>query len=85
MPKHGCTPDSLSYNPLLHGFCKEEKMDRAIEYLEIMVSGGCYPNIVTYYTLLTTLCRDGKVDIAVEILNLQLSSKGAWQRRLATS
>ncbi|KAK2985344.1 hypothetical protein RJ640_008695 [Escallonia rubra] len=50
-------------------------MERAIEYLEIMVSRGCYPDIVTYNTLLTALCKDGKVDIAVEILN-QLSSKG---------
>ncbi|KAI3749010.1 hypothetical protein L6452_12517 [Arctium lappa] len=42
-------------------------MDRAIEYLDTMVSRGCYP--VKYHTLLTTLCKDGKVDFAIEILN----------------
>nr|GLL18339.1 pentatricopeptide repeat-containing protein At1g09900 [Ipomoea trifida] len=60
MPKHGCTPNALSYNPLVHAFCKEKKMDRAIEYLEVMVSRGCYPNIVTYNSLLSGLCKDGK-------------------------
>ncbi|KAI3677487.1 hypothetical protein L6452_36751 [Arctium lappa] len=63
------TPNSLSYNLLLHGFCKEKTLNRAIEYLDIMVSRGCYPDIPTYNKLLTALCKDGKADFAIEILN----------------
>lgn len=61
---------------MLIGFCKERKMDRTVEYLEIMVSRDCYPDIVTYNTLLTALCKDGKVDVAIEILN-QLNTKAS--------
>ncbi|KAL6989831.1 hypothetical protein U1Q18_015582 [Sarracenia purpurea var. burkii] len=83
MPKHGCTPDSLSYNPLLHGFCKEEKMDRAIEYLEIMVSGGCYPDILTYYTCSPRCAETGRLISRLRYLTCSLAAKalgrGAWQ------
>lgn len=27
MHKHGHTPNSVSYNPLHHGFCKEKKIE----------------------------------------------------------
>ncbi|CAJ1970539.1 unnamed protein product [Sphenostylis stenocarpa] len=48
MPKHSCTPNSRSYNPLIEGFCNKKSVVRAIEYLEIMISWGCYPDVVTY-------------------------------------
>ncbi|KAJ8429554.1 hypothetical protein Cgig2_008386 [Carnegiea gigantea] len=56
----------------------EGKLEKAIEYLNMMVSRGCSPDIFTYNILFTALCKDVKVDVVVEILN-QLSSKDCSQ------
>lgn len=41
MHEHECQPNSLSCNFMIYGFCKEKKMDRAVEYSKRMVSRGC--------------------------------------------
>ncbi|KAJ8442614.1 hypothetical protein Cgig2_026556 [Carnegiea gigantea] len=73
MPKYGCAPNSFSYNPLLHAFCKDCKMQRAIEYLGMMVSGGCHPDIVTYATLLTGMVYHGGIP---DIISCRSSIQG---------
>ncbi|TQD84418.1 hypothetical protein C1H46_030031 [Malus baccata] len=62
----GLTPDAYSYDPLVSTFCKEGRLDLAIEFLDYMISDGCLPDIVNYNTILAALCKNGKANQAFQ-------------------
>lgn len=61
-------PDTCSFNIMMRGLCRMNKVDKAFEFFEIMIKVGCYPDHVTYNTLINGLCRVDKVDRATELL-----------------
>ncbi|KAM1175290.1 hypothetical protein ACFX19_028312 [Malus domestica] len=63
---NGLTPDAYSYDPLVSTFCKEGRLDLAIEFLDYMISDGCLPDIVNYNTILAALCKNGKANQALQ-------------------
>ncbi|CAN6562611.1 unnamed protein product [Malus baccata var. baccata] len=62
----GLTPDAHSYDLLVSTFCKEGRLDLAIEFLDYMISDGCLPDIVNYNTILAALCKNGKANQALQ-------------------
>jgi leucine-rich PPR motif-containing protein len=54
MPEFGCTPNVVSYNILLKGFCNEKRAEEALELLRRMASDqgrSCPPDVVSYNTV----------------------------------
>ncbi|KAL8536082.1 hypothetical protein ACS0TY_011642 [Phlomoides rotata] len=61
-------PDTCSFNVMMRGMCRMNRVDKAFEFFEVMRRFGCYPDRVTYNTLINGLCRVDKMDRAKELL-----------------
>ena len=56
MVAKGCVPNVISYAALIHGLCKEGRLQEADKVLEEMSEKDVVPNVVTYNTLIHALC-----------------------------
>ncbi|QHN97005.1 Pentatricopeptide repeat-containing protein [Arachis hypogaea] len=72
-----CAPNSVTYNTLIHGFCKNGDMEGAKRVFDRMVEVrgqsckpdvGCHPNVLTYNTLIEGLCLGGNVGEAMKMM-----------------
>uniref|UniRef100_A0A6N2MLF0 Pentacotripeptide-repeat region of PRORP domain-containing protein n=1 Tax=Salix viminalis TaxID=40686 RepID=A0A6N2MLF0_SALVM len=62
----GFVPDVVTYNCLINGCCKTNKIERALELFEEMINKrGCVPNRVTYNSFISVV---NEIDKAVEML-----------------
>ncbi|KHN07499.1 Pentatricopeptide repeat-containing protein, partial [Glycine soja] len=75
MRKEGEEPGTLTYNVVVNGLCKEDRVDDALRVVEMMAKKGKKPDVVTYNTLLKGLCGAAKIDEAMELWKLLLSEK----------
>ena len=64
MTSKGIFPNTRTYNILINGYCKKEKVDAAIHLLEAMPLKGLTPTIETYSTILGGLFRMHRLDEA---------------------
>jgi leucine-rich PPR motif-containing protein len=67
MPELGCTPNVVSYNTLLKGFCNDNRAEEALELLHMMANNkgrSCRPNVVSYTTVINGFFIEGQVDKA---------------------
>lgn len=56
--KDSISPDSLSFNILIHGFCKARKLDQAYKVIEDMRKHGFHPDVITYTSVIESYCRE---------------------------
>ena len=56
MVEWGCSPNVVSYNTLINGFCKEKRIDEEINLFHVMSNKGVTPDVVTYSTLIGGFC-----------------------------
>ena len=67
MVQEGEEPGTLTYNVVVNGLCKEDRVDDALRVVEMMAKKGKKPDVVTYNTLLKGLCGAAKIDEAMEL------------------
>lgn len=65
---YGVTPDTITFNVLIRGFCKNSMVDEGFRFFKEMSRHECDPDVVTYNTLVDGLCRAGKVRIAHNVV-----------------
>lgn len=64
----GFVPDVVTYNCLIDGCCKTNRIERALELFDGMVKRGCLPNRVTYNSLIRYYSAVNEIDKAIEML-----------------
>ncbi|XP_065874742.1 pentatricopeptide repeat-containing protein At1g77405-like [Euphorbia lathyris] len=64
----GFVPDVVTYNCLIDGCCKTNRIERALELFEDMKKRGCVPNRVTYNSFIRYYSAVNEIDKAVEML-----------------
>lgn len=67
--------DTITYNSMINGFCKHNRLDDAKRIFDLMATKGCSPNVVTFNTLIDGCCRDKRVEDGVELLR-EMSRRG---------
>ncbi|KAK6288272.1 hypothetical protein POUND7_014451 [Theobroma cacao] len=75
MERKGCSPNSCTYNTLLHGLCKGRLMEKGMELYRAMKSAGMMLEKASYATLVRALCREGRVAEAYEVFDYAVESK----------
>ena len=53
----------------------QNKLNDAIEALNMMVERGCSPNVVSYNTLINGFCKEKRIDEAMNLFH-EMSNKG---------
>ncbi|KAE9455623.1 hypothetical protein C3L33_12472, partial [Rhododendron williamsianum] len=64
--------EKVTVNVLIHGYCKEGRIEEALKYAEEMWVEGFRPDQFTFNTLVHGLCKSGHVEHALELLDLML-------------
>ncbi|XP_059281798.1 pentatricopeptide repeat-containing protein At1g77405 [Lycium ferocissimum] len=64
----GFVPDVVTYNSLINGCCKTNRIERATELLDDMVKRGIAPNRITYNSFIRYYSATNEVDKAIEML-----------------
>ncbi|GFY85413.1 pentatricopeptide repeat (PPR) superfamily protein [Actinidia rufa] len=64
----GFVPDVVTYNCLIDGCCKTNRIKRALELFDDMFKRGCLPNRVTYNSFIRYYSAVNEIDKAVEML-----------------
>lgn len=64
----GFVPDVVTYNCLIDGCCKTNRIERAQELFDDMGKRGCVPNRVTYNSFIRYYSAVNEIDKAVEML-----------------
>lgn len=73
----GFLPDIVTYNSLIDGCCKTNRIERALELFEDMNNRGCFPNRVTYDSFIRYYSMVNEVDKTIEMLRrMQETSHG---------
>jgi pentatricopeptide repeat protein len=75
MPKQGCLPNMFSYTILIDGLCKKGQIEKAIDFIDDMISKGYQPDVMTCNIIINGLCKKGEIDEAMNILD-DMISKG---------
>ncbi|XP_060192593.1 pentatricopeptide repeat-containing protein At1g77405 [Lycium barbarum] len=64
----GFVPDVVTYNSLINGCCKTNRIERATELLDDMVKRGIAPNRITHNSFIRYYSVTNEVDKAIEML-----------------
>ncbi|KAL6504867.1 hypothetical protein OROHE_023625 [Orobanche hederae] len=64
----GFVPDVVTYNCLINGCCKTNRIGRALEVFDEMSERGCVPNRVAYDSFIRYFSAVNEVDRAIEML-----------------
>ncbi|KAL0432227.1 UNVERIFIED_CONTAM: Pentatricopeptide repeat-containing protein [Sesamum latifolium] len=64
----GFVPDVVTYNCLINGCCKTNRIGRALELFDDMAKRGCIPNKITYNSFIRYYSAVNEVDKAIEML-----------------
>ncbi|CAA0840815.1 Pentatricopeptide repeat-containing protein [Striga hermonthica] len=64
----GFSPDVVTYNCLINGCCKTNRIGRALELFDEMCKRECEPNRVTYNSFIRYFSAVNEVDRAIEML-----------------
>ncbi|XP_009783883.1 pentatricopeptide repeat-containing protein At1g77405 [Nicotiana sylvestris] len=64
----GFVPDVVTYNSLINGCCKTNRIERAMELLDDMVKRGIAPNRITHNSFIRYYSATNEIDKAIEML-----------------
>lgn len=59
--EYGFSPDIVTYNTILNGYCKRRRLNAAFHLFDVMPLRGIEPNLVSYTTMIGGLCRDERL------------------------
>ncbi|KAL8467083.1 hypothetical protein ACS0TY_035970 [Phlomoides rotata] len=71
----GFVPDVVTYNCLINGCCKTNRIGRALELFDDMSKRGCVPNRITYNSFIRYYSAVNEVDRAIVMLRM-MQEKG---------
>ncbi|KAL3840036.1 hypothetical protein ACJIZ3_024627 [Penstemon smallii] len=66
----GFVPDVVTYNCLINGCCKTNRIGRALELFEDMLKKGCEPNRITYDSFIRYFSAVNEIERAIEMLRM---------------
>ena len=69
MPQEGLEPNIVTYNIMVHGLCKEGKLEEANDLLSIMEEEGCALDLITYNTVMRGFLLNNETAKVVELLH----------------
>ncbi|KAJ4876184.1 Pentatricopeptide repeat-containing protein [Raphanus sativus] len=69
MLPRGIIPSRITYNSMIDGFCKHNRLDAAEHMFYVMATKGCSPDVITFNTLIEGYCRAKRVDDGLELLH----------------
>ncbi|KAK6156246.1 hypothetical protein DH2020_010494 [Rehmannia glutinosa] len=72
MTEKGITPNIVTYNILVCGFCNLGRWREVKMFLKEMMDCKICPDVRTFSTLIDALCKEGLVDEAKDILHLMM-------------
>ncbi|KAB1209233.1 hypothetical protein CJ030_MR6G016127 [Morella rubra] len=75
MEKNGLNPSVVTFNTLIHGFCKEGKLQEASKVFIEMKAMNVAPNTVTYNTLINGYSPVGDSDISGRLYEEMLKNQ----------
>ena len=64
----GFVPDVVTYNCLIDGCCKTNRIERALELFEDMNKRNCVPNRITYNSFIRYYCAVNEIDRGIEMM-----------------
>ncbi|XP_022768127.1 pentatricopeptide repeat-containing protein At1g77405 [Durio zibethinus] len=64
----GFVPDVVTYNCLIDGCCKTNRIERALELFEDMNKRNCVPNRITYNSFIRYYCAVNEIDKGIEMM-----------------
>ncbi|KAK8671948.1 hypothetical protein V6N13_038529 [Hibiscus sabdariffa] len=64
----GFVPDVVTYNCLIDGCCKTNRIERALELFEDMNKRNCVPNRITYNSFIRYYCVVNEIDKGIEMM-----------------
>ncbi|OVA06879.1 Pentatricopeptide repeat [Macleaya cordata] len=73
MHRTGLTPDIVTYNTLISGYCKAFDLSNAEDFATKMCASGWHPDITTYNIRMHGFCSSRKIKEAVKMLNELIS------------
>uniref|UniRef100_A0A1J3K6P4 Pentatricopeptide repeat-containing protein n=1 Tax=Noccaea caerulescens TaxID=107243 RepID=A0A1J3K6P4_NOCCA len=65
--KERISPDPVTFNVMINGFCRAGEVERAKMIVEFMKKNGCNPNVYNYSALMNGFCKEGKTREAKEV------------------
>ncbi|KAK6139686.1 hypothetical protein DH2020_026574 [Rehmannia glutinosa] len=69
--KRGCVLDDITFNTLLKGLFRENRINEAQElFRKILREGMCELSVVTYGTVIDGLCKAGNTAMAIELFRV---------------
>ncbi|XP_020575540.1 uncharacterized protein LOC110021396 [Phalaenopsis equestris] len=74
MEGFGCSPDTITYNTILDGYCRKGMLKEARDLLAEMKGRGLLPDRSTYNTLIAGYCRIGWLKEATKVIELMTRS-----------
>ena len=66
--KYQIIPDEFSYTSVVHSYCQEGEITKAVEFVGSMINSGIKPANITYSVLLYGLGKYGNIDAAFNII-----------------
>ncbi|PWA60027.1 tetratricopeptide-like helical domain-containing protein [Artemisia annua] len=71
--KRGIPPDAWTFNTLLNGLVREDRiLEAEIFFKKLIKDKMCEPNVVMYSTMIKGLCKIGNNVIAIQLLRLMV-------------
>ncbi|XWS21663.1 hypothetical protein CRYUN_Cryun30bG0073800 [Craigia yunnanensis] len=66
----GFVPDVVTYNCLIDGCCKTNRIERALELFEDVNKRNCVPNRFTYNSFIRYYCAVNEIDKGIEMMRM---------------
>ena len=66
----GFVPDVVTYNCLIDGCCKTNRIERALELFEDMNKRNCIPNRITYNSFIRYYCAVNEIGKGIEMMRM---------------
>lgn len=67
--KEGISPDPVTFNVMINGFCRAGEVERAKMIIDFMKKNGCSPNVYNYSALMNGFCKEGTTLEAKQIFD----------------
>lgn len=65
----GCLPNDFTFATMVDGYCRQGRLEQALELCSKMWKEGLRPDVVTCSALLNGLCKSGRIQETKDLLS----------------